>query len=65
MKENIQKISLMEKLDVSIRVATRDDVARILEIFETTATSQSHAIPLDSSRPKLTPIGKNLTFESF
>ncbi|CAL8094167.1 unnamed protein product [Orchesella dallaii] len=44
----------MEKLDISIRTASRDDVARILEIFEKAAASQADAIPLDSNRSKLT-----------
>lgn len=49
----------MEKMDVSIRMATRDDVARILEIFETVAATQSSGIPVDGTRPKLTPNGKS------
>lgn len=48
----------MEKVDVTIRAATRDDVTRILEIFETVAASQNGVIPGDMNRPKLTPNGK-------
>lgn len=60
---------IMEKLDISIRSATRDDVARILELFESAVSSSDNcsatqAIPLDSNRPKLTPNGiqQNYTF---
>lgn len=50
-------MSMEGKLDIGIRAATRDDVARILELFETAASGEPDAIPLDPSRVKLTPNG--------